>query len=65
MLNEGQNKKLYKVIKDYIPKQVITNKNRNRSWKYGYNPKYDVIVISKSGEIGECNKNKWSNYCLT
>ena len=56
MLNEGQNKKLYKVIKDYIPKQVITNKNRNRSWKYGYNPKYDVIVISKSGEIGDVIK---------
>jgi len=53
LLNEGQNKKLYKVIKDYIPKQIITNKNRNRSWKYGYNPKYDVIVISKSGQIGD------------
>ena len=53
MLNESQNKKLYKVIKDYIPKQIITNKNRNRSWKYGYNLKYDVIVISKSGEIGD------------
>jgi hypothetical protein len=32
---------------------VYTNKNRNRSWLYGYNEKYDVIVISKTGEIGE------------
>jgi len=32
---------------------VYTNKNRNRSWLYGYNEKYDVVVISKTGEIGE------------
>ena len=29
------------------------NKNRNKSWLYGYNEKYDVVVISKTGEIGE------------
>jgi len=44
---------MYRVVKDYIPKSVFTNKNRNKSWLYGYNPKYDVIVISKTGEIGE------------
>ena len=51
MQKEGQNK-LYKVVKDYISKSVITNKNRNRSWVYGYNEKYDVVVISKTGQIG-------------
>jgi hypothetical protein len=32
---------------------VYTNKNRNRSWLYGHNEKYDVVVISKTGEIGD------------
>ena len=50
--NEGQNK-LYKVLEDYIPSKVIKNKNRVRSWQYGYNEKYDVVVISRSGQIGE------------
>ena len=52
MQNEGQNS-LYRVLKDYIPSKVIKNKNRVRSWQYGYNDKYDVVVISKSGEIGD------------
>ena len=53
MQKEGLNNEMYRVVKDYIPKSVFTNKNRNKSWLYGYNPKYDVIVISKTGEIGE------------
>jgi len=48
--NEGQNN-LFSVLKDYIPSKVVKNKNRVRSWTYGYNDKYDVVVISKSGEI--------------
>ena len=36
-----------------MPKAVLSNKNRNRSWLYGYNDKYDVVVISKSGQIGD------------
>ena len=45
--------KLYSVIQDYIPKNVVTTKNRHKSWAYGYNSDYDVIVISKDGTIGE------------
>lgn len=50
MQNQDQNK-LYTEIKGFIPKSVISNKNRGRSWSYGYNPKYDVVVISKTGQI--------------
>jgi hypothetical protein len=50
--NEDQNKKLLKILKDYIPASVVSNKNRVRSWLYGYNEQYDVIVISKTGQIG-------------
>jgi hypothetical protein len=44
---------LYKIVKGLIPKTVISNKNRSRSWAYGYNPEYNVVIISKTGEIGE------------
>ena len=44
---------LYKIVKGLIPKTVISNKNRSRSWAYGYNSDYNVVIISKTGEIGE------------
>ena len=53
MQSEGQNNNLCRVVKDYIPPAVISNKNRVMSWLYGYNEQYDVIVISKSGKIGQ------------
>ena len=52
MQKEGQNN-IYTVVKDYIPAAVISKKNSNKSWLYGYNDKYDLVVISKTGEIGE------------
>lgn len=55
MQKEGQDN-LYSVVNDYIPKAVISNKNRNRSWIYGYNDQYDVVVISKTGQIGDIIK---------
>ena len=27
--------------------------NKEKAWKYGYNAEYDVVVISKTGEIGD------------
>ena len=53
MQSEGQNNSLCRVLKDQIPAAVISNKNRVRSWIYGYNEQYDVVVISKSGQIGQ------------
>jgi len=44
---------LYKVVFDWIPSSVITRKNNSKSWAYGYDPKYDVIIISKTGQIGD------------
>ena len=31
----------------------MTNKNKSGSWEYGYDSKYDMVVVSKTGEIGE------------
>jgi len=42
---------LYQKLEDYIPKAVLAKKNKARTWLYGYNEKYDVVVISRSGEI--------------
>jgi|TARA_R110002124_G_scaffold6674_5_gene40342 hypothetical protein len=50
--SQDQNK-LFRIIHDAVPKHVISNKNKARSWVYGYDPKYDLVVISKSGQIGE------------
>jgi hypothetical protein len=52
-LQKDDQNKLYYVVNDYIPKIVISNKNRVKSWVYGYNEQYDVVIISKTGEIGE------------
>ena len=53
MQKEGQNNELYTIVENYIPSATIARKNSNRSWLYGYNDKYDVVVISKTGEIGQ------------
>ena len=44
---------LYKVLKDYIKPKVISRMNRYKKWDYGYNKEHDLVVISKTGEIGE------------
>ena len=43
---------LVKVVEP-IKKTTITRMNRGKKWKYGYNKEHDVIVISKTGKIGE------------
>lgn len=44
---------LYKVLDDYIKPHTIAKMNKAKKWKYGYNEDYDLIIISKTGEIGE------------
>ncbi len=36
-----------------IKKTTISRLNKKRKWKYGYNKEHDLVVISKTGEIGE------------
>jgi hypothetical protein len=44
---------LYKILPDYVKQSVIKQQNRYNRWKYGYNKEYDLIIISKTGKIGE------------
>ena len=52
MLNEEVNS-LYRVLDNYVPSNVISKKNGARTWLYGYDEKYDMVIISKTGQIGE------------
>ena len=52
MQKEGQNS-LYRILKNVIPKNVLTKKNKAKTWEYGYNEKYDIVIISRDGTIGE------------
>ena len=44
---------LYTVKEKYIPNRVLLAKNKNKSWKYGYDEKYDIVIISRDGTIGD------------
>jgi hypothetical protein len=44
---------LYKVLKDHIKPKVLKRMNRYNKWEYGYNKEHDIIVISKTGRIGD------------
>jgi len=43
---------LYKIIKP-IKINTVNRLNKSKKWKYGYNKEHDIIVISKTGKIGE------------
>ena len=43
---------LYKVIEP-VRINTIKRLNKSRKWEYGYNKENDIVVISKTGRIGE------------
>jgi hypothetical protein len=50
---EEQKNNLYVIVEDLIPSDVLKRKNASKSWVYGYNEKYDMVIISKDGTIGD------------
>jgi hypothetical protein len=44
---------LYKILKDHVKPKVLKRTNRYKKWDYGYNEEHDMVVISKTGQIGE------------
>ena len=46
------NQTLYKVIEP-IKHNTIKRLNKLKKWEYGYNKEHDVVVISKTGQIGD------------
>jgi len=43
---------LYKIVEP-VKKTTISRLNKKRKWEYGYNKENDIVVISKSGRIGQ------------
>ena len=52
MQKESQNK-LYIELINIVPKNVLSIKNKAKSWSYGYNEKYNFVVISRTGQIDQ------------
>lgn len=40
---------LYSILPDYISSSV----KHSKEWKYGYDEKYDIVIISKDGTLGD------------
>lgn len=45
--------KLFEIVHNKVDRDIIVAKNRTYSWKYGYDKEHDVVVISKTGQIGD------------
>jgi hypothetical protein len=43
---------LYKIVEP-VKKTTISRLNKKRKWEYGYNKEHDIVVISKTGRIGQ------------
>ena len=46
------NQTLYKIVQP-IKLTTVNRLNKSKKWKYGYNKEHDIVVISKTGQIGD------------
>ena len=44
---------LFTVLTDHIKPHVLKRNNKSKKWEYGYNKEHDIVVISKTGQIGD------------
>jgi hypothetical protein len=44
---------LYVLVENVFDKNELKRNNRLKSWKYGYDKKHDVVIISKDGTVGQ------------
>jgi len=44
---------LYKILPDHVKPKILNRMNRYKKWEYGYNEDHDMIVISKTGQVGD------------
>ena len=44
---------LFKILPEYIKPKILKKNNKYKKWEYGYNPEHDIVIISKTGKIGE------------
>lgn len=46
-------KPLLTVLTDHVRPHILKRMNNAKKWEYGYNEDHDMVVISKTGQIGE------------
>lgn len=51
--NMAYEQSLFKIHDDYISPNAIKKLNKLKKWQYGYNKEYNIVVISKTGKIGQ------------
>jgi hypothetical protein len=44
---------LFRVLDNHIKESTVNKLNKVKKWEYGYDKDHDVVVISKTGKIGE------------
>ena len=44
---------LVNIVDDHIKPHVLKRMNKGKKWVYGYNKDHDVVVISKTGQVGD------------
>lgn len=44
---------LYEIVPEYVSKSIKRSRNEKKSWDYGYNEEFDLIVISQDNTIGD------------
>jgi hypothetical protein len=44
---------LHRVISNIVPEKILAKKNEKKQWEYGWDPEYDMVVISRDGTIGD------------
>ena len=44
---------LYKILPSKFHALTLRNKNKHKSWEYGYNKEHDIVIISRDGTLGE------------
>ena len=44
---------LFTVLTDHVKPHVLKRNNKSKKWEYGYNKEHDIVVISKTGQIGD------------
>ena len=44
---------LYKILPNHVKPKILNRNNKFKKWKYGYDEDHEMVVISKTGEIGE------------
>ena len=52
-IDRSYRRSISRVVENHIPEDVLKKNNRKRSWKYGYNDEFDMVVISKDGTVGQ------------